>query len=318
MNPANGQAPLELTPAMVSGIHTLGGTVLGTSRGPVDPKIMVEFLRERGVGILFPIGGDGTQRGALAIFEEARRQGHELAVVGIPKTIDNDILYVSRTFGYLTAIGEARQVIDSAHTEARGVFNGIGLVRLMGRHSGFIAAGAALASGDVNFVLIPEVPFRLEGEHGFLNVLEKRLAAKSHAVVVVAEGAGQELIERRTAERDASGNERLADIGVFLRERIVEYFGQRRIPVNVRYIDPSYVIRSKPVSSDDAILCDWLARGAAHAGMAGKTGLVIGFLHGATLHVPMEMVAAGRQHVDPGGPAWRSVLASTGQPARFE
>jgi 6-phosphofructokinase 1 len=317
LNPANGHPPLELTPELVSDIHEQGGTILGTSRGPEDPEVMVRYLRQLGVNLLFPIGGDGTQRGAYRIHEAACAAGHPLAVVGIPKTIDNDILYVSRTFGYGTAVNAARQVIDVAHTEARAVLNGIGLVKLMGRDSGFIATGATLASGEVNYCLIPEQPFELEGERGLLAVLEERLRRKSHAVIVVAEGAGQHLIPRETVEKDASGNVKHADIGLFLRDRISAHFRARSIPVNVRYIDPSYLIRGLPADTEDAILCDGLARNAVHAAMTGRSGLIIGLVHNRMVHVPSHMITTGRKTVSLDGELWKAVLAVTGQPAAW-
>ncbi|MCW5981646.1 MAG: ATP-dependent 6-phosphofructokinase [Bryobacteraceae bacterium] len=315
LNPETGLPPLELTVESVSDIHELGGTILGTSRGPQDPKAMLEWLRRRGVNILFAVGGDGTQKGALEIARAARVAGYSLAVIGIPKTIDNDLQYVSRSFGFSTAIDAARAIIDVAHNEARAVINGVGLVKLMGRDSGFIAAGAALASGEVNYCLIPEEPFELEGAHGLLAALRRRLQRKAHAVIVVAEGAGQTLAPQRAAERDASGNLRHADIGVFLRERIVEYFRNRGLPINVRYIDPSYAIRGLAANTEDAILCDMLARDAAHAAFAGRTGVMIGTVHNRSIHVPIEMATQSRKKVDLGGEMWRSVLAVTGQPA---
>jgi len=318
LDPVRGLEPLLLTPTLVRDVHKQGGTLLGTSRGPVDIGVAVDNLIRRQVNILFTIGGDGTQRGANALYQEARRRGYALSVVGIPKTIDNDVAFVSRTFGYLTAVEEACKVIDCAHTEASSVLNGISLVKLMGRHAGFIAGGAAVASQDANFVLVPEVPFRLDGERGFLAALQARILARAHAVVVVAEGAGQELMGNTGGDRDASGNIKLGDIGVFLRERIESHFRAAGIRVVVRYFDPSYIIRSRPTDSEDAILCDLFARNAVHAAMAGKTGLIIGLLHDTFIHVPIEMLATQKKQIDPDGPAWRAVLACTGQPARFE
>lgn len=317
MNPANGWPPLRLELGTISDIHETGGSILGTSRGPESPEVMVNFLRGQGVNILFTVGGDGTQRGAYAVHEEAVRQGYPLSVVGIPKTIDNDIQYVSRTFGFTTAVEEARWVIDSAHTEARAVMNGVGLVKLMGRDSGFIAAAAAVASGEVNYCFIPEVRFALDGPQGLMRVLEERLARKQHAMIVVAEGAGQDLIPRDEVKIDASGNRIHADIGTFLQGRIRSHFAALGTPVNVRYIDPSYLIRSKKANTEDAILCDRLARYAVHAAMAGKSGLIVGLLHEKFIHVPTPMATNGRKKLDDRGPMWASVLASTGQPLSF-
>jgi 6-phosphofructokinase 1 len=317
LDPVRGLEPLLLTPTLVRDVHKQGGTLLGTSRGPVDIGAAVDNVIRRQVNILFTIGGDGTQRGANALYQEARRRGYALSVVGIPKTIDNDVAYVSRTFGYLTAVEEACKVIDCAHTEASSVLNGISLVKLMGRHAGFIAGGAAVASQDANFVLVPEVPFRLDGERGFLAALQARILDRAHAVIVVAEGAGQELMGNTGGGRDASGNIKLGDIGVFLRERIEAHFKAAGIPVAVRYFDPSYIIRSRPADSEDAILCDLFARNAVHAAMAGKTGLVIGLLHDTFIHVPIELLANQKKQFDPDGPGWRAVLACTGPPAVF-
>ncbi|MFN3324268.1 MAG: ATP-dependent 6-phosphofructokinase [Bryobacteraceae bacterium] len=317
MSPAATHEPIPLTHSLVSDIHKQGGTILGSSRGPVDPKLQVDFLEARRINVLFCIGGDGTQRGALAIHKEAQRRGYPLAVVGIPKTIDNDIQYVWRTFGYFTALDRARSVIESAHNEARSAVNGIGLVKLMGRHAGFVAAGAALASGEVNFTLIPEVPFALDGPDGFLAVLKRRMLDRGHAVVVVAEGAGQYLFDTAEAERDASGNLKLQDIGVYLKDRINEYFYAEKLPVNLKYIDPSYAIRSCPANTEDALLCDQYARHAVHAAMAGKSAIVIGLWYNVFIHVPIAVAVKEPRHVDPHGELWTSVLAATGQPATF-
>jgi 6-phosphofructokinase 1 len=313
LDPARGRAPIELSEELVEDIHNEGGTMLGTSRGPVDMKIAVDFLMAQRIDLLFTVGGDGTQRGGLALFEEARRRGYALAVVGIPKTIDNDVRYVSRTFGYGTAVAEAVRVIESAHTEARCVEHGVSLVKLMGRHAGFIAAAATVASADVNFCLVPEVPFALGGEGGLLATLERRLQRWGHAVIVVAEGAGQDLLGA-SGGRDDSGNLKLQDIGLFLKERLDAHFKALGIEMVMRYFDPSYQIRGCPANTEDALLCDRMARHAVHAGMAGRTGLVISFLNGQYVHVPVSEIARGGKRLDLDGELWRAVLSSTGQP----
>jgi 6-phosphofructokinase 1 len=318
LDPKEGAEPLVLTPEIVRGIHLQAGTILGTSRGPVDMARAVDNLIRRRVNILFAIGGDGTQRGAKALFEEAQRRGHALSVVGIPKTIDGDIPFVAHSFGFLTAVEEAAKVLQRAHTEACSVRNGISIVKLMGRHAGFLTAEATVASQDVNFTLIPEVPFRLDGECGFLTALERRIVSRGHAVVAVAEGAGQELLESTGDKRDASGNVRLKDIGLFLHQMIDEWFSARNIPVVLRYFDPSYIVRSSPANAEDSVLCDQYARNAAHAAMAGKTGVVIGLLHDCFIHVPIDLLATQQKRLDPNGPSWSAVLAATGQPHRLQ
>jgi 6-phosphofructokinase 1 len=318
LNPDEGKPPTRLGRDLLDNIHEEGGTVLGSSRGPQDPTVMVDFLERERIDILFCIGGDGTQRGAHAMCEEIERRGRKIAVVGIPKTIDNDIRYCDRSFGLVSAIAEAQKVLTCAHVEARGARNGVGLVRVMGREAGFIAAGATLASQDVNFCLVPEVPFAMHGELGFLPVLRRRMLERHHAVVVVAEGAGQQLFQDLPEHRDASGNVRFQDIGVYLKQQIVDYFKEHGPRVDLKYIDPSYIIRSVPANCEDSILCDQFGRRGVHAAMAGKTDVLIGHMSGTFVHVPIPMAIGEKAHMSVEGELWTGVLASTGQPRRFE
>jgi 6-phosphofructokinase 1 len=299
-----------LNSEIVNNIHQLGGTLLGTSRGPVSADIIVDFLEQRGINVLFTVGGDGTQRGAHSVVEEIQRRKLQISVIGIPKTIDDDVQYVNRSFGYFTAIEKAKEVIDSAHVEAHCVLNGISIVKVMGRDSGFIAAGATLASQEVNFTLVPEVPFKLEGECGLFSVLHRRLLERRHAVIVVAEGAGQHLMPP-SEERDASGNLMHRDIGLFLWHKIREHFAAQRLPVVIRYLDPSYYIRSVPASTVDSVLCDSFARHAVHAAMAGKTDMIVGLQHGVFIHVPIPMATMQRKRLS--NEEWAAVVMATGQ-----
>ena len=317
LDPAFGHKPIELTPEKVMNITTFGGSILGSSRGKRDVKVMANRLESLGVNILFVIGGDGSQRGAQAIYQEISSRGSKIAIVGVPKTIDNDIMFMDRSFGYQTAFAAAFHAVSAAHTEAWGARNGVGLVKLMGRDSGFIACSTALATGEANAVLIPEVPFRLEGPTGLLAMIEQRLASRGHCVIVTAEGAGQDLIPETEHATDASGNKLHADIGLYLRERIISHFKERKIELNLKYIDPSYLIRSVPASPEDRIFCLNLGRNAVHAGMAGKTGMVVARWHQSYVHLPMSLVTRGRRKVDPGGDLWRSVVEATGQPAKM-
>lgn len=312
--PSGGHQPLKLTPEAVSNIHTFGGTMLGTSRGPQNAAEMVDALELLGIDILFVIGGDGTLKGAAGIVAEINRRGLRKSVIGIPKTIDNDILYLDKTFGFETAFAEAVKAVTCAHVEAISTINGIGLVKLMGRASGFIGCYAALASQQVNFCLVPEVPFELHGSNGLLEALRERIAQRKHAVVVVAEGAGQQLLEARSLETDASGNRRFGDIGLFLKDEISHFFGSRQIPFTLKYIDPSYAIRSVPASPQDNVYCSILAQDAVHAGMAGKTNMLVGRWHDTFVHIPLSLVIGDRRKIDPKGDIWRSVLETTGQP----
>jgi 6-phosphofructokinase 1 len=323
MVPRFGHEPQRLGPALVGSVHHQGGTILGTSRGSQDPGEMVDQLEKMGIGALFVIGGDGTLRGATKLVAEIERRKLSISVVGIPKTIDNDIHFIDRSFGFESAAAAAAEAIRSAHVEATGANNGIGLLKVMGRHSGFIACHAALACPEANFVLIPEVGLKLDGERGFLRLLERRLAERAHAVIVVAEGAGQELcaagpvVGAVAGATDASGNARLKDIGLVLRERIVQYFAGRGVEITLKYIDPSYQIRSVPASPSDSVYCWNMARNAVHAAMAGNTEMLVGRWHGRFVHVPFPLATRFRKEVDVNDDLWMSVIESTGQPAAF-
>jgi 6-phosphofructokinase 1 len=304
---------MDLKPSSVAGILGMGGSILGSSRGPQDIDEIVDCLERMNIGILFMIGGDGTLNAAVKIADTILERDLKISVIGIPKTIDNDIYLVSRSFGFDTAVEVSTQAIIGAHNEALGYPNGIGLIKLMGRYSGFIAATATLAQQDVNFVLIPEVDFDLNGPEGFLSALEARLASRGHAVVVVAEGAGQHYFEHTAEKRDASGNICLKDIGLFLKTAISDHFNAKGINISLKYIDPSYMIRSLPANANDSVFCGFLARNAVHAGMAGKTKLLIGRWNSHFVHVPMESSAGKRKKVNPDGELWTAVLAATGQ-----
>jgi 6-phosphofructokinase 1 len=184
----------------------------------------------------------------------------------------------------------------------------------MGRDSGFIAAGASLASQEANFVLVPEIPFPLEGEDGFLAALENRIRKRGHALVVVAEGAGQHLFKDSEQGHDASGNLDHEDIGVFLKQRIQAHFKEKKLELNLKYLDPSYLIRSIPANGWDRILCDRMARHAVHAAMAGKTDMMIGFHHNTMINVPIPAAIADRRRMELTSDLWSGVLSTTGQP----
>lgn len=318
LNPKYGYEPLMLNPDNVDTIHEQGGTILGSSRGAQPTEIMVDTLVRMNINVLFCIGGDGSLRCASDIATEIAQRGLKISVVGIPKTIDNDLVFIGRSFGFETAVAEAAEVTRNAHVEAKGTPHGIGLVKLMGRDSGFIAAAASIANPNVNFCLVPEVKFEMEGPRGLLTALERRFAAgKSHAVIVVAEGAGQELLAG-SEERDASGNVLKKDIGVYLKKRISEHFKSRGFDTSVKYIDPSYIIRSCPARGTDAIRCYSLARAAAHAAMAGRTDCVVGNLGESYALVPIALATIERQKLDTDGQLWRSVLDATGQNFYFD
>lgn len=320
LHPDTQFAPIELNPDVVRAIHMDGGSILGSSRGGTDDlEMLVDTLERLKINILYAIGGDGTLKGAHNIALIAERRKLDLAVVGIPKTIDNDISFIQRSFGFETAFSIAVDAVTSAHVEAKGAPNGIGLVKLMGRNSGFIAANATMAMNDVNYVFVPEIPFELDGENGLLKHLETRLAERQHAVICLAEGAGQDLIQKDkdSQETDASGNVKLKDIGIFMKEKIEAYFKARKIEVNLKYIDPSYMIRSAPAVPNDAIFCAQLGQYAVHAAMAGKTDLVMGQWNNNYTHVPIDLAISKKKFINPNSRFWFSVIDATGQPEKM-
>ncbi|QTQ12554.1 ATP-dependent 6-phosphofructokinase [Treponema parvum] len=305
---------IPLTPENVDTIHKIGGSFLGTSRGGGNRVIdIVDCIERLNINQLYVIGGDGTLRGAYDIACEIEKRGLKVAVIGVPKTVDNDIEFIDRSFGFETAVEKAREAVSSIHMEAHSQINGIGLLKLMGRESGFIAMATSLASHETNFCLIPEIPFDLDGPNGFLMNLEKRLERRHHAVIVVAEGAGQELLNA-TNQKDDSGNKKLADFGTFLRDKINTYFTNKKIHINLKYIDPSYQIRAAVTNANDSIYCERLGNNAVHAAMAGKTKMVVGLVHDKYVHLPIKMVTKQRKRVDPEGSMWRDTLDATGQP----
>lgn len=308
--------PLELTTDNTDEIHEKGGTILKSSRGRQEDDEIINTLIHYGVDILFTIGGDGTQRGSRDIAQKLKERNIPISVVGIPKTIDNDVSLIQRSFGYETAVESTWDIITNAHNEARAYRNGVGLVKLMGRESGWIAASAALANSAVNFCLVPEVPFDLHGPNGFLEVLEKRLKKKEHAVVVVAEGAGQELFEKHKDKTDKSGNKRLEDIGLLLKAEINNHFAAKNQEVNVKYFDPSYNIRSRRANANDSMYCLGLGNNAVHAAMAGCTNMIVGLHHDRLVHMPISMIGE-RKTIDPNGWFWQNIVQSTHQPAQM-
>lgn len=304
--------PLLLNTDIVNDIHEKGGTILGSSRGMQDVGKIVDYLEELKISILYTIGGDGTSRGAADLAEEIIKRGLKIAVVAIPKTIDNDISFIEKTFGFETAVEVSRDVIASAHIESKGAENGIGIVKLMGRDSGFIAAQATISNSDVNFCLVPEEKFTLEGKNGLLPLLEKRLKKRGHAVIVVAEGAGQNLLAGKR-KKDSSGNILHEDIGVFLKDKIKGYFKKKNFPSSVKYIDPSYIIRSKPANAKDSLYCLQFGQNGVHAAMAGKTNIMIGYWNNHYTHIPIRLATKERKKIDPNDVLWQTILSITEQ-----
>jgi 6-phosphofructokinase 1 len=315
LNPASCLKLISLTPEFVNDITSIGGSILSTSRGPQDVDVMVDYLVRLNINILFCIGGDGTIRAAEKIIAEVTRRNLKIAIVCIPKTIDNDLNLIQKSFGFDTAIEKTVEAIKSAHVEAKGAFNGIGLIKIMGRNSGHIATHAALAQNDTNFVLIPEVPFDLEGKNGFLTTLKKRIKSRGHAVILVAEGAGQDILRNNISplEKDPSGNIRLLNIGLFLKNAIEDYFKKIDLEINLKYIEPSYLIRSVPANASDSIYCNSLGQYAVHAGMAGKTGILVALMKDEYVHLPLNTVTSSRK-IDSQDNTWLRVLETTGQP----
>ncbi len=306
--------PFEMTPDSVREIVDEGGTILGSSRGAPEVPEMVDRLVELGVNVLYVIGGDGTQKGALKIIQEIEKRALKIGVIGIPKTIDNDIEIIDKSFGFETAFSKACEAINAGAIEAKASLNGVSIIKLMGRDSGFIAANATLAAGQVNLCLVPEIDFDIDGDSGICAYVQKRLEKRGYCVVVVAEGAGQRYFENQEVKLDASGNKKLDDIGLFLKEQIKSYLDKNGIKSSIKYIDPSYIIRSCPPTPNDMIFCSQMAQMAVHAAMAGKTGMVVGLVHNHYVHIPMELATQQRKRIDFHSQLWHSLLEATGQP----
>ncbi|NIJ12618.1 6-phosphofructokinase 1 [Saccharomonospora amisosensis] len=314
---------VELTFDRVRDIHNVGGTILGSSRGGQDADEMVDSLVMRGVDIMFVIGGDGGMRAATFLSDAIKARGLDIAVVGVPKTIDNDLPFTDQSFGFQSAFARATDFISSVSVEAAASPNGVGIVKLMGRHSGFIASYAALAANGADIVLVPEIPFALGGPDGLLAHVEKHVRAKGFVVIVVAEGAGQDLIEKHGLPQhngrgtDASGNVKLGNIGEFLKEAINAHLTAVGLAPTMRYLDPSYAIRSIAANAYDAVYCLRLAHAAVHAAMAGRTEVAVARWRRRFVHVPLSLMTSRRNQVDPDGDLWMSVLETTCQPAQF-
>jgi 6-phosphofructokinase 1 len=305
---------VELTPSFVDDIHLFGGTILGSSRGNQDIGEMVDALERMNINILFCIGGDGTLKGAHVIAEEIKKRNLKISIVGIPKTIDNDISYIDKSFGFETAFSIAHEIIRDAHNEAVGAYNGISLIKLMGRDSGFIAASASISMQEVNFVIVPELDFDLYGGRGFFKELKKRLQDRNHALIVVAEGAGQFLFEEANLDKDASGNIKHKDIGILLKDKINEEFGRMKMPITLKYIDPSYIIRSAAANANDSKFCSRLAQNAVHGALAGKTDFVVGHWNDQFTYLPIPIAVKERKKIKLNSELWWNVLEATGQP----
>ncbi len=312
-----GYSPIELNPTVVRGIHKTGGSFLGSSRGGgTRTEEIVDGIEQMNINMVFLIGGDGTQKGSLAIAKEIEKRKLKISVIGIPKTIDNDLSFIQKSFGFDTAIAKAAESVAAANMEASSQINGVGLVKLMGRESGFIATHTAIASHEAHFVLIPEVPFALEGECGFFKNLENKLKENGFALFVVAEGAGQNLMKVEE-EHDVSGNKKLGDIGLFLKEKLAEHFNKINMHINIKYIDPSYQIRAAVAAPIDSVYCERLGNHAVHAAMAGKTRMLVALVNDKFVHLPIEEVVKQRKFVDPESSLWRDALDATGQSAKM-
>lgn len=310
------EAPLELTSEFVEHAHHIGGTLLGTSRGGFDAEKIVEWLKAKNIHQLYVVGGDGTHRGAYKLGELCLAKGLNVSIAGIPKTIDNDIGVIDRSFGFMTAVSEATRAIAAARVEAEcNMPNGIGVVKLMGRNAGFLAAYATLASQDVDLCLVPEVPLELNGPNGVLNHVEKVINQKGHAVVVVAEGAGEELLGM-SADTDAGGNRKLPPVGEWLCQQIKDHFKSKSKEATLKYIDPSYMVRSVPADAADSYLCMTLAQAAAHGAMAGFTMFTVGLVNNRTVMIPIpELARKSPRSMSATGRTWERVHTITGQPS---
>ena len=315
LNPKYHLEYLTLTPERVNTIDLAGGSFLGTSRGPQPSDVIVDTLIRMNISCLFVIGGDGTMRAAHAIHKQIAAQGMNISVIGVPKTIDNDINFVQESFGFNTAVEKAADVIDNAFIEASSVYNGLAFVNLMGRESGFIAASASLSALETDLVLIPEVRLDDELLEGMFTHLEACVRRKNYAIAVVAEGAGQELFPEETLEVDASGNVKFKDSTKFIMEKSLQFLREKGLDCYPKYFAPGYLIRSVPANAYDKAYSSQLGALAVHACMSGHTDLVVTKLNGNYVYIPLELVTREKKRINIHSLYWRSVLEKTGQPA---
>ena len=299
---------VELTPDRVCHIHEFGGSILGSTYGygGQTPKDIVNALERLNVNVLFAIGGDGTMHNALELQQEVARRGRKLSIIGFPRTIDNDIAFIPQSFGFETAVSKATEAIRCAYTEASSLPNGIGIVKIMGRQSGFIAANAALTFRNVNFVLVPEVPFSITGEKGIVPAVEQVLRQHGEAVIVVAEGVGPNVVDGPYPQDYGDG------VVNAIRSAIKKHMAAKGIDCTIKYIDPSYMIRAVPAAANDRRYCGFLGQHGVHAAMAGKTGMAVAKMRDKFVHLPLDLVTR-RRRLSTSSDLWRSVLEMTGQ-----
>lgn len=305
---------IQLTPEKIHGIYELGGTVLGSSRGGFDIDKIMNNLIKHNINQIYIIGGDGTHRAADRIALEAKNRKLKISVIGIPKTIDNDLGVIDRSFGFSTAVTEARKAIQAAVVEASCAPYGIGIVQLMGRHAGYIAAHATLSARQVDICLIPEIQFPMTGDNGVCGLTEYVLRRQGYAVIVVAEGAGSDLV-KTAVQYDEGGNKKLPDIGKFMQSEMSQYFKSKKLDVSIKLIDPSYMIRAVPADASDAVYCQSIAQNAVHGAMAGYTGFSSGLVNNRTVLIPFDLISAtSPSYLNPDGRTWERVLSLTHQP----
>jgi len=251
---------IPLPPLSVSGILYRGGTILGTSRfnplkdGETTARILENLTLHR-IGAVICVGGDGTLRAS----HEIARMG--VNVVGVPKTIDNDIQATDVTFGFHTAVQIVTDAIDRLHSTAES-HNRIMILETMGRNTGWIALSAGLAGG-ADLILIPERPFSYDKICAMLTERHKR---KSFSIVVVAEGAYPEGGEAvNIGALDAFGRPRLGGIGFELAHEI-----EMRTSIEARVTVLGYVQRGGTPVAFDRILATRFGVAAVEAVAAGK------------------------------------------------
>ena len=295
---------VRLDDDIIRDIHHKGGSILGTSRGGTDVKKIVDSIAHRGISHLYAIGGNGTQKGLFEINKEIKKRGLCVSVVGIPKTIDNDLCIIDKSFGFDTSVQEAQRAIQAAKVEIEAFNNAVGIVKVMGRNSGFIAMYSSLASKDVDCCLIPEIPFDIEYDHGVLHYIKECLHKKDKILIVVSEGAGQHYINDPV-------NKNLNDFGIWLCEVV-----RSNVPnVCIKYIDPTYTIRAITPNASDSIYCTILAQSAVHGAFCGYTNFIVGPVNGKHAYIPLQMAIHETNTVSEDDRMWFRLISANGQPS---
>jgi 6-phosphofructokinase 1 len=284
------EGTLPLTEDSVRGLIWRGGSILGCNnlfRG--DPKDFAERARELGLEGLIVVGGEGS----LTIAAQVDECG--MPVVGVPKTIDNDVCGTEVTFGFDTAVGVVAEACNRLITTAES-HHRLMIVEVMGRHSGFIALHGAIA-GSAAVALIPEIPYRIEPISDLIG--NRNLRRRPYTLIVIAEGAkragGTVVLDR--ARTESTGREHLGGAGALLAEALHD-----RVPHEIRHVSLGHLQRGGTPTPFDRVLGTRMGVEAVRAIASGARGVFTAVKENRIVLAPISEAAGKVRYVDPQGP----------------